>query len=374
MTQDTGAAPKSLKDPDFDKWYVASAYQDFVRSEGVPLYEGSFLDNLITLELGDWERRGGKAAYTRLGDQEVNSLQIVEIPPGGQLKPEHHMYDAVMYVLSGRGASTLWQEGEQPHSVEWKEGSLLAIPLNAWHQEFNGSGAEPCRLMFGTNMPEMIRHFHNMDFIFNCPYVFRDRYDPSSAKFFSGEGKKWNLRMFESNFVPDIRNFELDPWPERAERTYIMRLSMAATSLGLHILDCDKGSYTTAHRHGAGAHVIQIEGEGYELLFKNGDEHNPEKRQKIPIKPGAVIAPKTGEFHQHFNLTDGRFRQHAVRGGPARYGTGESYDPRGSARADSVADLSYKLSFTKEDPNVREEYYNALASRGINLRLPPIDQ
>ena len=70
----------------FDDWYVKSSYQQFVQQEGVPLYEGSALEDLATLPLGDWERRGGKVAYTRLGDQEHYSLQIVEIPPKGELK------------------------------------------------------------------------------------------------------------------------------------------------------------------------------------------------------------------------------------------------------------------------------------------------
>ena len=66
----------------FEDWYVTSSYQDFVRREGAPLYEGSALADLASLPLADWERRGGKVAYTRLGDQEDYSLQIVEIPPG----------------------------------------------------------------------------------------------------------------------------------------------------------------------------------------------------------------------------------------------------------------------------------------------------
>ena len=100
----TNAKPQS-----FREWYIESAYQDFVKSEGAPLYQGSALEDLASIELAPWKRRGGSVAYTRLGDQEHYNLQIVEIPPGGELKPEHHMYDALMFVLKGGGASTIWQ-------------------------------------------------------------------------------------------------------------------------------------------------------------------------------------------------------------------------------------------------------------------------
>src|SRR5437868_4459018 len=227
----------------FDEWYVASSYQRFVQREGVPLYQGSALESMLTLPLGEWERRGGKAAYTRMGDQEGYSLQIVEIPPGGSLKPEHHMYDALMYVLQGQGATTFWQEGEPKRTVEWHEGSLLAIPLNAWHQEFNSSGTEPCRMVFGTNMAQMINHYHNIDFIFNCPYAFTDRYSSVIPDYYADKGTHWNLRLYETNFIPDIRNFALDDWEEKGHRTSIMRISMASTSLGCHILDVSEGTY-----------------------------------------------------------------------------------------------------------------------------------
>jgi quercetin dioxygenase-like cupin family protein len=140
----------------FDEWYVKSSFQKFVQQEGAPLYEGSVLQDLATLPLADWERRGGKVAYTRLGNQENNNLQIVEIPPKGELKPERHIYEAIMYVMRGKGATTLGQEGEPKHTVGWEEGSLLAVPLNAWHQEFNSSADEPCRILFGTNLAHVI--------------------------------------------------------------------------------------------------------------------------------------------------------------------------------------------------------------------------
>ena len=100
------------------------------------MYEGTALEDLGALQLADWERRGGRVASTRLGDHENYSLQIVEIPPGGSLKPEPHRYDAIMLVIGGRGITNIWQPGEEPHTVEWQEGSLLAIPLNARHPRF----------------------------------------------------------------------------------------------------------------------------------------------------------------------------------------------------------------------------------------------
>ena len=354
----------------FEQWYVHSSYQDFVRQEGVPLYQGSALEDLGSLALGDWERRGGKAAYTRLGDQEFYNLQIVEIPPASQLKPEHHMYDSVMYVMNGRGATTIWQEGEPGTTVEWEEGALLAIPLNAWHQEFNSSGDEPCRLLFGTNMAHVMNLYGNLDFVF-YPFVFSDRYSHSMQAFFSERGKHWNLRLYETNFIPDIRKFALDAYPERGNRTSIMRLAMSNTSVGMHVMSVSEGTYVTAHRHEARAHVIVIAGQGYELLFMPDEEKN---RRKVPTNPYAVVAPRHNEYHQHFNTGKGEYRMLAFRGSGLRRGGGRSYDPARTAQDKNPYELSYKIPYRKEDPAIREEYYRELEKNGINLRLEPIDQ
>lgn len=359
----------------FDDWYIPSSYQAFLAQEGVPVYEGSMLQNLGTLELGEWERRGGKAAYTRMGDDETNSLQIVEIPPGGQLTPDRHMYDAVMFVISGRGASAVWQEGEPRQHVEWHEGSLLAIPLNAWHQEFNGSGTEPCRVVFGTNMPQAINHYHNLDFIFNCNYVFTDRYTAKASEYFSNQGTHWNSRLFETNFIPDINAFALDPWPERGLRTSIMRLSMAATSIGIHILEVSEATYVTAHRHYPGAYVIQVSGTGYELMFMPHEQEDESLHRRYPLGAYGVVAPRNLEYHQHFNTGTTPFRQLAFRGGGVRYGSGRgSYNPVGAAISGNPLAWSHKIRHTEEAPTIREAYYAELERNGISERLEPVDQ
>ena len=361
----------SKKPSNFDEWYVKSSYQDFVKMEGVPLYEGSYLEDLGTLPLADWERRGGKAAYTRLGNQEINSLQIVEIPPKGELKPEHHMYDEMMFVMEGRGATTIWQEGEPKQTIEWEEGALLALPLNAWHQEFNASSDEPCRLVFGTNMPHVINFFHNLDFVFNSHYIFKDRYCYEMQNFFVEKGTHWKLKEFETNFIPDLKMMQLDPKPEGGYRCEELHLSMASTSLGMHVKSIAEGTYTNAHRHQAGAHVMVIAGEGYELLFMPGEEKN---RKKVSTKPYSVIAPKDNEFHHHFNTGKGPYLQLAFRGHGIRYGMGKKFNPMGSFQVKDPNAYQYAIPYEKEDPSIREEYYQELEKRGITVRLPPIDQ
>jgi len=358
----------------FDKWYVKSAYQDFVQREGVPLYEGSAIENLITLPLADWERRGGKCAYTRLGDQEEKfNLQVVEIPPKGQLKPERHMYDSVMYVMKGRGATTIWQEGEPKQTIEWEEGALLAIPLNAWHQEFNASSAEPCRIFFNTTFCFVINWYNNLDYIFNNPFCFKDRYSHNMQGYFSDEGKHWIHRVFETNFIPDIRSFStLDDNPARGHRHAVQRISMPGTTIGIHIAEVAEGTYMTAHRHGAGAHVIAVQGLGYEILYMPGEEKN---RRKVTLKPYAVICPQHAEFHQHFNTGKEPFRMLAFRGTGPRYGWGKEYTRVSpTAQSSDRHALAFNITYEMEDPLIREEYYREIEKNGISSRLPPLNQ
>ena len=50
-----------------------------------------------------------------------------------------HMFEEVLYCVSGRGATTVWTEGKEKQLIEWQAGSLLALPLNANFQHFNGA-------------------------------------------------------------------------------------------------------------------------------------------------------------------------------------------------------------------------------------------
>jgi quercetin dioxygenase-like cupin family protein len=85
----------------------------------VPIVKAFFIQNLNQVTLGPWERKGGKGAIINLevtGD--TDDAYVCEISPGGKSSPERHVYEELVYVLDGRGATTIWQEGGARQTFE----------------------------------------------------------------------------------------------------------------------------------------------------------------------------------------------------------------------------------------------------------------
>jgi gentisate 1,2-dioxygenase len=97
----------------------------------------------------------------------------------------------------------VWHEGEPKLTFEWQEGSLFAVPLNCWHQHFNGSGSEPARYLALTDAPLVMNRFRNLDFVFNCNYQFRDRYT-FSEDYFAAKAEEFSDAILKTNFIPDV--------------------------------------------------------------------------------------------------------------------------------------------------------------------------
>lgn len=121
------------------------------------------------------------------------------------------MFEEMIFILQGRGATSVWVEGSPKHVFEWQEGSLFAAPLNIWHELHNGQGDQPARFLAVTSAPLVMNLYHNFDFIFNNSFIFEDRYQPV-ADYFSPKGKLVQgliSRVWESNFIPDVNQFKL---------------------------------------------------------------------------------------------------------------------------------------------------------------------
>ena len=62
-----------------------SPYDIYQEWEGIPVYKDFIIPDLLKLELGDWTRTGGKAAFANMdGAGGTCDTVIEEIAPGGQ--------------------------------------------------------------------------------------------------------------------------------------------------------------------------------------------------------------------------------------------------------------------------------------------------
>ena len=270
-------------------------YDRWVESQGVDVIRGYFVQDLKEVPMKWWDRKGGHGVYINLeGAGYLDDAFVVTIPPGKSLNPEKHIYDELVYVLSGRGATTLWQGDGKGQSFEWQEGSLFAIPVNATYQHFNGSGDREVKLLGVTNAPLVYNIFHNEDFVMNNPFAFRDRFDDDQD--FRGHARLYNDRVLETNFIPDVANIEPIAWEERGKGSKTVFFELVASHMGAHVSEFPVGRYKKAHRHGPGAHVMILSGEGYSLMWPEGEE-----KQQFIWKPGSLVVPPEGWFHQHFN-------------------------------------------------------------------------
>ena len=77
-------------------------YDAFMESEGIPVFRGLGLRRVQDLELHPWKRTGGRGHYIQLYGTETKwGCYVIEVPPGGALHPEKHMFEKIMFVVEG---------------------------------------------------------------------------------------------------------------------------------------------------------------------------------------------------------------------------------------------------------------------------------
>ena len=87
------------------------SYDHWMESVGIPIHRGYFIEDLRTVELGWWDERQCNAAFIQLMGQEgITSATVMEIAPGKTLPPVKFALDELIYVLQGRGVTTVWTD------------------------------------------------------------------------------------------------------------------------------------------------------------------------------------------------------------------------------------------------------------------------
>jgi hypothetical protein len=138
---------------------------------------------------------------------------------------------------------------------------------------------------------------------------------------------------------------------------------MAKGSMNSHISQFATATYKKGHRHGPGAHVIILSGEGFSLMWPEGEEP-----RRYDWKPGTLIVPPNMWFHQHFNTG----------AEPARY-LAFKHEVVSVRNAQGVpkAWISRRIGgdqidYADESPLIRETFTKALAENGLEPRMDDV--
>ena len=365
----------------------ATPYEKWMQEQGIPTIEGYGVTDLQQQDLGDWESLGCRAAFVHLkGMEGITGMYAAEIPPGGESKTEKHLYEEVVYIIKGKGKTQLFGPGEGVNSVDWQEGSLFAVPLNAPHK-FVNTASEPVFFLAVTTAPLVFDLFHNEKFIRNCDFEFTDRY-AGEPNYFSRDAAV-EKGLWQVNFIRGAPT-ALDHLRRRADgdrpnegqgtghgRGYtLVQVEPCGNSLITHLADWPVGRYAKAHHHGGGAVLLILRSEGYTLMWPNELGTQPfaqgkgKQVVKIDWKVGSVFSPPTGWFHQHFNTGREPALQLAFRNGSRIYPFGVRRAATREGVFTPVDEGGTQIEYDKEDPEIRRMFEAALATKGIKADMP----
>jgi hypothetical protein len=280
-------------------------------------------------------------------------------------------------VLSGHGSTTVWLPNGETRTFEWGPRALFAIPLNCPYQIFNGTGAEMARFSVTNDAPLTINLYHNLDFVFDNPCKFPDRV--GMAKHFDGEGDHsplprenkatGMLNVWETNFVHDLTSFKLYELNARGKGSMNVFFMLADGTMHAHMSQIPVGRYKKAHRHAAGTHVHAADGEGYSLLWYDGDSDFVE----LPWRFGYMYTPPFWMFHQHFNTSGTPARYLACSVGSARYPfislRRVSTEGGGSK---SVKEGGRQIEYEDQDNRIHRKFLEEIAKTGIPSEMGDI--
>ena len=337
-------------------------YERWKELEGIPTIGDYYVRDLRALELTPWASRAGSGVFINMeGSQGFNDSYVYELAPKEASIPLKHIYEETLYVLDGHGATTVWHDENHKQTFEWHASSFFALPPNAWYQHFNLSGDEPARFYGMTAAPRVIDTFKNLDFVFNNPYVFEDRFKGQDDYFKQAE--RGPRGGFVTNFVSDVLGTaimaETPGYSEgRGPGVRSTGYTLVNGTMHNHSSSWPVGVYKRNHRHGPGINVLILRGEGYSYMWPDGLD---EPAVKCPWGPGSVFVPGEGWFHQHFNTGADPCLFLAVGWG--------SEKPKGGKGAWSSSRTGDEVSFEDEDEALHHEFEEELAKNGVACKM-----
>jgi hypothetical protein len=112
---------------------------------------------------------------------------------------------------------------------------------------------------------------HDDAFVLENSFTFGHRWAGQEDAYFSAEGRLWRAArgrfVWDANIVRDVPRLAIPENPARGGRN--LHFQFGASALSAHVSEFPVGTYKKAHRHGAGAHVVLLQGDGYSLMWKD---------------------------------------------------------------------------------------------------------
>ena len=263
-------------------WSKFYSYDEWMEAQGIPIYRGYYIEDLRTLELKWWDARECNSAFIQLVGQEgVTSARVTEIPPGKSLPPLKFALDEIVYVVEGRGLSTIWSGAKRPKKTfEWQKHSMFLLPHNYTHQFTNMQGDKPVRLLHYNYMPLTLSGVRDVNFVFGNGYEGADIHNEmdfySEAKMVSQNNldDTWGRRAYwYGNFFPDMKAWDkLDSNARRGAGGRSVYIQFPDSEMSCHMSVFDARLYKKAHRHGPGRVIVIPVGEGYSIMWEEGKD------------------------------------------------------------------------------------------------------
>jgi quercetin dioxygenase-like cupin family protein len=358
-------------------------YERFIMEQNIPVHRGIGLSDVRNAARAPWKRTGGLGAFLELqGVGGLSGIYVLEIPAGGVITPEKHVYEEIFLVVEGRGSTEVWRDGStKKQSFEWQTGSLFSPPLNTWHRLINAAASSPALLLGVTNAPPVFTMYDNEDFIFNTPFHFASRYDERQDYFrpvMELERTETSGRARSvSNLLPDILTCELPLDGQRGPGHRHFTWNLANNHFSGFIAQYPSGRYSKAHAHEGGPVLFCLRGKGYTITWPKSaglrpwQAENADLVKRIDYGFGGIVsaAPGTADwYHAHFGVSKEPFRVIAFLGGfPRRY--------YGAPGDEVTWNLDQReggntIEYRDEDPQVRKDFMAALTANGAKFEMP----
>ena len=335
-------------------------YDQWVESLGLPVHRGYFVEDVRNLEVAPWADMGCNAAFIQLAGMEgVADARIVEIDPGGETKPVRFGLDEVFYVADGQGLATVWAESGPKKTFEFGPRSLFVVPRGAIRQFANARGDRPTRLIANTFLPVGMSLVPDPTYFFNNTYEDASLLETSEDELYSvakrapgGRGASWF-----GNFFTDLAAWNgLVPHRQRGGGGHVVDIGFPNSEMGGHMSVFPPGTYKKAHRHGPGVVIIIPAGEGFSIMWPEGEE-----KVVVPWHESSMFVPPNRWFHQHFNVSVE----------PARYlALSPLKQVRGLADSGRSRGLLDQVEYPDEEPWIRDMFKEELGKRGLESLMP----